>query len=1109
MKKTNRKAFTLVELVIVIAVIAILAAVMIPTFGGIIQSANEASDKSTAANLTIAISQKVNGIKTVDDLYDVIEKTFGKAYADSIAPKTASSGNHFWFDAKTKRVVFSSYEKLYEHIPSESAHVDSGVSAINKVEGISTGVFGDSYRTIEALDKNGDGTGYFFYLVDKGGDIGTILNTFDDADDTNNNVNGLIDIKNSTEASEKNKSLAEAIYNRLGVVSVISSFKIDVENDAVKFEDGAFYIPYDIKNAIFFATEFKGSNGVDPVNTDVVWSTTDESVATVDATTGKVTVKLPEPYGEGEVTIKATAKEGGCVAEATIKVVRIDVATITTDFGAIALNNNNSVEEIEIKYDGRASYSLGSITALTKNHPGTSVVCDRSFTVSTSGTVFSINANNELIPSGTKFGTQRLTITVGEYIVKNVDVTITDNTKSAFKVNNITADVEMGTGYLFRVGNDNAFTLDKLFNAKNPDDVIALTIYDASTYSDGEWDLIYTSEATEGSRFWAEYDSSLTSSTWAGSEIQFHGTGVAIIEISTAQGTKTLAVEVVNGNNVVSGGSIKSGTNNILLENYTLSSGTFAIKAGEALWGNGFTLDITNGANNQKGIITVGGVLDNVKVIGAVYKGWTNTTYSTESSSAVHLENGGVISNSYISGCRAAVRVEAGSGIVKIINTTLEGGRYANLNIENGTVILENVTTINQPHDGVVGLGIVVGYEASADSSIVIKGTFTQYNYLKATDVDYTPNNSTVRDAVNKLFSSSYSDIQSVYNGTTYVSTGIIFLNNIKNITDTVSGYTTKDVTINVSGGIGNVTGKIYTAPTNNNLTSSNMTAPEWKPTAQSAYEPTFSVSGLATEKNDNSNYIYFVESDMIGVNDKLNVGNSSGSYTIDNILSYVSCDKFSDFDIIINITTDCGTVNGNSVTITGDGTITFTVEDNNIYDESGKLTSNNNTYSYTIDVDYEKTSKPTVTITKSSDNNIQWCQIKTGIAQYLDPQYAMCIPVLEGLVITDSNGNVVYNGAGQMSVPSNLTITVKSTTGGGSVADLGDFVYYKKNKDNNKLYYCTSFDAKGFNDPDTSSKVVVEYYFDGGDQYQSASFEVTFTAASKDSVAKSKFSNP
>ena len=41
MKKNNKKGFTIVELVIVIAVIAILSAIMIPTFGSIIDKANE------------------------------------------------------------------------------------------------------------------------------------------------------------------------------------------------------------------------------------------------------------------------------------------------------------------------------------------------------------------------------------------------------------------------------------------------------------------------------------------------------------------------------------------------------------------------------------------------------------------------------------------------------------------------------------------------------------------------------------------------------------------------------------------------------------------------------------------------------------------------------------------------------------------------------------------------------------------------------------------------------------------------------------------------------------------------------------------------------------
>ena len=50
MKKMNKKGFTIVELVIVIAVIGILATVLIPTFGNVIKNAQDESFRLAARN---------------------------------------------------------------------------------------------------------------------------------------------------------------------------------------------------------------------------------------------------------------------------------------------------------------------------------------------------------------------------------------------------------------------------------------------------------------------------------------------------------------------------------------------------------------------------------------------------------------------------------------------------------------------------------------------------------------------------------------------------------------------------------------------------------------------------------------------------------------------------------------------------------------------------------------------------------------------------------------------------------------------------------------------------------------------------------------------------
>lgn len=81
MKKLLNKGFTIVELVIVIAVIGILAAVLIPTFSNVIESANETADlqeaQSTLKAYTAYMTSK--GTPLSDGAVFKIEKT-GRSY---------------------------------------------------------------------------------------------------------------------------------------------------------------------------------------------------------------------------------------------------------------------------------------------------------------------------------------------------------------------------------------------------------------------------------------------------------------------------------------------------------------------------------------------------------------------------------------------------------------------------------------------------------------------------------------------------------------------------------------------------------------------------------------------------------------------------------------------------------------------------------------------------------------------------------------------------------------------------------------------------------------------------------------------------------------------
>ena len=117
MKRSTKKGFTIVELVIVIAIIAILAAVLIPTFASLIQKANESKDTQLVKNLNTALAADNKEHKTMHDALDAAVE-FG--YDVGKINASATNKEILW---DSKNDVFCYYDtntKTPEYIPETS-----------------------------------------------------------------------------------------------------------------------------------------------------------------------------------------------------------------------------------------------------------------------------------------------------------------------------------------------------------------------------------------------------------------------------------------------------------------------------------------------------------------------------------------------------------------------------------------------------------------------------------------------------------------------------------------------------------------------------------------------------------------------------------------------------------------------------------------------------------------------------------------------------------------------------------------------------------------------------------------------------------------------------
>ena len=270
MKNTNKKGFTIVELVIVIAVIAILAAVLIPTFVGLVNKANQAADQALAKELNTVLTMAEAEGAEIDDFNDALKALRDGGYIVANLNPSAKGWFYVWESESNQILIVDSNENKWEVVysaktlnnttPGATWHF--AVSDISKVATIESlgakvvyapknvealeGAFADVYAkggTIVVSEDITMGSGQFLMKNDLSSEAKA---TIDLAGNTITNTSNIDYIVTGLETSKRFGQLTAASGTLLiangtvnsssdssFVISAIENGKVEVENVVV------------------------------------------------------------------------------------------------------------------------------------------------------------------------------------------------------------------------------------------------------------------------------------------------------------------------------------------------------------------------------------------------------------------------------------------------------------------------------------------------------------------------------------------------------------------------------------------------------------------------------------------------------------------------------------------------------------------------------------------------------------------------------------------------------------------------------------------------------------------------------------------------------------
>ena len=232
MKRTNKKGFTIVELVIVIAVIAILAAVLIPTFVSLTQKANRSADQQAVVQMNKLLTAEAAGGEGPQKIQDVKAILAENGYNHKLDP--LFEGYSFAWIAEKNVIVLVEDEKVV--YPKKYADYDFSKVELFNVTKV------NSDNTLYDLSAGNVGilNGMDCIVLEKDFDIDV-----KDDKDGNKNYFELHNVGN-IEIDGDGKTLATNLCVATGTSLTLTNVTIDSDNtnngSAIKPLDGAIYM---------------------------------------------------------------------------------------------------------------------------------------------------------------------------------------------------------------------------------------------------------------------------------------------------------------------------------------------------------------------------------------------------------------------------------------------------------------------------------------------------------------------------------------------------------------------------------------------------------------------------------------------------------------------------------------------------------------------------------------------------------------------------------------------------------------------------------------------------------------------------------------------------